>query len=534
MGARPRLPAARAPTETEDATPAPHIRFLAFVKDDCETCHLVAPALRFIAAEGGSLAVHWQDDGAFLGAGLATVDDTELEHSFRYGVETVPTLLRLEDGAETGRAEGWSKEDWRALTGLGALGAALPAHRPGCGSRSLEPGVPEALQARFGERRIRARRIETAPYADPVEVCYDRGWTDGLPVVPPTPERVLRMLAGTRRDAGDVIGRIPPALAPCTVEKAAINAVLAGCRPEYLPVVIGALEAALDPGFTLHGVTCSTCFSSPVVVVNGPVAKRIGMNAGINALGQGNRANGTIGRALNLIVRNVGGGRPGEIDRAALGGPGKYTFCFAEDETDPEWEPLSVSRGATPGRSAVTLFAGDGLQGVTDRKARTAEELTRSLAMALQAVGHPKLCEWAPALLVVAPEHYGIYRKAGWGRGRIVAALHEALLRPAEKVAQGAGGVAEGMPRPQRTGEKARDHASQRRAGAEVRRNGPQRRTDVGGDGRNPPLVPKFHPEGLSLVRAGGDAGMYSAVLAGWPGGGAYKESHPVTREIEE
>lgn len=437
------------------------------------------------------------------------MDDRQLEHSFRHGVETVPTLVRLEDGAETGRAEGWNKEDWRALTGLEALGAGLPERRPGCGSRSLEPGAREILQARFGETGIRSRRLDAPPWSDPVEVCYERGWTDGLPVVPPTPERILRMLAGTRRSPEEVVGRIPPALAPCTVEKVAVNAVLAGCRPEYMPVVIAALEAALDPGFTLHGVTCSTCLSSPVVIVNGPAARRVGMNSGLNALGQGNRANATIGRALNLIVRNVGGGRPGEIDRAALGGPGKYTFCFAEDESDPGWEPLSVSRGAAPGKSAVTVFAGDGPQGVTDRKARTPEELTRSLAMALLAAGHPKLCEWAPALLVIAPEHYGLYREAGWDRARIVAALHEALLRPAAEVVQGAGGVAEGMP-------PARPRASGRHGAG------------------SPPPVPKFHPDGLLVVRAGGDAGMFSAVLAGWPGGGAYKESHPVTREIEE
>lgn len=459
------------------------------------------------------------------------MDDTELEQAFRHGVETVPALVRLEDGAETGRAEGWNKKDWRALTGLETLGAELPAHRPGCASRSLEPGVREVLQARYGGTRIRARRIETPPYADPAEVCYDHGWTDGLPVVPPTPERVLRMLQGTRRDPAEVVGRVPPALAPCNVEKVAINAVLAGCRPEYLPVVLGALEAALDPGFTLHGVTCSTCFSSPVVIVNGPVAKRIGMNAGLNALGQGNRANATIGRALNLIVRNVGGGRPGEIDRAALGGPGKYTFCFAEDETDPAWEPLSVSRGATPGKSAVTLFAGDGLQGVTDRKARTPEELTRSLAMALQAAGHPKLCEWAPAALVMAPEHYAVYAQAGWDRARITAALHEALLRPAGDVVQGAGGVAEGMPERPRGEPSGKASAGPGSGSAAGGRGASALRGDAGAA---PPLARKFHPDGLLLVRAGGGAGMFSAVLAGWPGGGAYEESHPVTREIEE
>jgi hypothetical protein len=135
-----------------------------------------------------------------------------------------------------------------------------------------------------------------------------------------------------------------------TAEKVAINAVMAGCKPEYMPVLLAAIEAALEPVFTLHGVLATTYFSSPVIIVNGPVAKKIGMNSGINALGQGNRANATIGRALNLIVLNVGGGRPGDADRSTLGAPSKYTLCFAEDESDPAWEPRSRAgcRAALP------------------------------------------------------------------------------------------------------------------------------------------------------------------------------------------
>ena len=480
---------------------SPTTRFLAVVKDDCETCHLVAPVLGQIADHGHDLTVCWQDDGGFLAPFLASgmIDDRDLEQSFRLRIDTVPTLIRLDDDRESGRLVGWNRPEWRLLTGMPDLGGGLPAHRPGCGSRSVEPGIAEALQVRFGTSGIRARAIELGPEADPVEACYDRGWTDGLPVVPPTPERILRMLAGTRRDPRAVVGQIPPELAPCTVEKVAVNAVMAGCRPEYMPVVLGALEAALDPGFTLHGVTCSTCFSSPVIIVNGPVARRIGMNSGLNALGQGNRANATIGRAVNLVVRNVGGGRPGEIDRATLGSPGKYTFCFAEDESDPGWEPLSTSRGVPAGRSAVTVFAGDGVQGVTDQKARTPGELTRSLAMGLQAVGHPKLCEWAPAVLVLSPEHYAIYREAGWDRRRITAALHRELTRDGAEVQAGAGGVAEGMP-----------------------------------SSRSRERIAKFHPGALLLVRAGGPAGLFSAILSGWPGGRLFEESHPVTREITE
>ena len=192
--------------------------------------------------------------------------------------------------------------------------------------------MAERLEAKHKGGTLVSRKIEYSDTSDPMEVCYQRGWTDGLPVTPPTDERVLEMLKGTRRRADEVVGKIPPYLGTCTVEKVAINAVLAGCKPEYMPVLLAALEAALEPVFTLHGVLATTYFSSPIIIVNGPIARAIGMNSGLNVLGQGNRANATIGRALNLIVQNVGGGRPGEADRSTLGAPSKYTLCFAEDE----------------------------------------------------------------------------------------------------------------------------------------------------------------------------------------------------------
>jgi hypothetical protein len=196
------------------------------------------------------------------------------------------------------------------------------------------------------------------------------------------------MLTGTTRDPADIVAVVPPDLVECTVEKVAINAVLAGCKPEYLPVVITAVVAACTDAFNIHGLLATTYFSSPVMIVNGPITKAIGMNAGINVLGQGNRANATIGRALQLVVRNVGGGRPGGVDRATLGNPGKYTFCFAEDEAGSPWEPLHVERGLAPDASAVTLFAGDGVRGMVDQLSREPDSLARSLAACLQAVPH--------------------------------------------------------------------------------------------------------------------------------------------------
>jgi hypothetical protein len=465
-------------------------------KRDCPTCTMVEPVMRSLD-RAGPLAVISQDDPTFPSGVRAVIDDHELERSFRLGVETVPTLIRFRDGKEVERTVGWDRKEWTRLAGEAAAGEGLPAWQPGCGSRSVDPGVHEALVARYGDPGLRSRAITLGNWDDPVEACFERGWTDGLPVVPPTDERILRMLGGTERRPDEVVGLVPPNLAPCTVEKVAINAVMAGCKPEYMPVVLGVLEAALEPLFTMHGLLCTTHFAGPLVIINGPIAKAIGMNSGINALGQGNRANATIGRALQLIVRNVGGGLPGAIDRATLGNPGKYTFCFAEDESDPDWEPLSVRRGMAPGASAVTLFHGEGVNGFIDQKSRTPEELVRSLAMGLFGVNHPKLCLAGNAVLVLTPEHYAIFKQAGWNRRRIEEALHQALKRPGRDLVRGAQGVAEGLP---------------------------PSLADA--------MVDKFHPDGLLIVRAGGEAGLFSAIIGGWPGQSVHDECQAVTREI--
>ena len=472
--------------------------FAVFAKRDCPTCELVAPVLRSLSKGSRALKVYSQDDPSFPEDLPGVVDDRDLAESFRHGIEIVPTLIRFENGKEVARAIGWNTEEWRQVTGVDNLGTGLPPNRPGCGSKSVEPGLAEYLQVKFGDPGLRARKVEFGDYDDPVEVCFERGWSDGLPVVPPTDVRVMRMLQGTTRKPGEVLGLIPPNLAECTVEKAAINAVMAGCKPEYMPVVLAAIEAALEPIFTLHGVLATTYFSGPIIIVNGPVVKRIGMNSGLNALGQGNRANATIGRALQLIVRNVGGGRPGEADRATLGNPGKYTFCFAEDESDAGWEPLSVSRGFARGQSTVTLFQGEGVQGFVDQKSRSPEDLARSLAMGLCAIGHPKLAQMQRAILVLSPEHYAIFAEGGWDRKRIEAAVLAATNRPGKDLIAGAQGVGEGLPA----------------AYADK-------------------SVPKFYEDGLMIVRAGGPAGLFSAILPGWIAGRNRFELQPVTKEVK-
>jgi hypothetical protein len=468
---------------------------VAVVKRDCPTCEMVVPVLRDLARAGTVRSIYSQDDPAFP-PGLTVHDDRGLEVSYRLGVSTVPTVLRIQDGREIARAEGWDRPEWEALTGTAGLGPELPAYRPGCGSRSVEPGVAEDLAVRVGGV-LASRRIEPGELEDDAELCFERGWTDGLPVLPPTPARVLAMLEGTTRSPGEVVAIVPPDLTECTVEKVAVNAVLAGCRPEYLPVVLTAVEAACTDAFNAHGILATTWFSGPVVIVNGAVAGRIGMNAGGNCLGQGNRANATIGRALQLVIRNVGGGRPGEVDRATLGTPGKFTCCFAEREHDSPWEPLATERaGLAPGTSAVTLFAGGGVHGVADQQSRTPESLARTFAAVLRVVFHPKLVLIADALLVVSPEHARVFREAGWSKARLREELEGLLDLPGRELVRGAGGIAEGLPEAFAAGN-----------------------------------VPKFRPGGLLIAHAGGTAGMFSAVIGGWASGAIGSE--PITMEVK-
>ncbi|MDQ1505253.1 MAG: hypothetical protein QOD57_2980 [Actinomycetota bacterium] len=490
-------------------TPLPD-GIVAVVKADCPTCRLVAPVLGELRAAGLDVTVFTQDDPTFP-AGLDPVDDTGLDVSVALDLETVPTLVKVEGGTEVERLAGWSRPHWEKFTGVAPLGAGLPEHRPGCGSLTHDPGVIERLAAR--STGLRSRRLELARLEDEAEAFFERGWTDGLPVVPPTPARVQRMLEGTTRAADEVVATVGPDFADCTVEKAAVNAVMAGCRPEYLPVVLAALEAACTDEFNMHGLLCTTWFAGPVVIVNGPIATEIGMNSGVNALGQGNRANATIGRALQLIVRNIGGGRPGEIDRATLGGPGKYTFCFAEDEAGSPWEPLSVERGFPAGTSTVTLFAGSGPHGFGDQKSRQPESLALSMAWALDGVFHPKLALTGDAVLVVSPEHARVFREAGWSKARLRERLIELGTKPMSELAAGAGGCAEGMT------------------------VGPGGATGVGpvesasDSSSDDPLIPKFVPEGLLIVHAGGGAGLFSAVIGGWVRGAI--GSIPVTMEVK-
>jgi len=464
------------------------------VKQECETCRMVVPVLSQIAS-GVETHVYTQDDPDFPGE-PAAIPDTDLAVSWFHDIETVPTVIRVEGGVEVARTVGWLRTEWESVTGLDDLGVDLPPMRPGCGSMSVDPDLVDELRVRFGRSTLSSRRVDVAAAEDEIEMMFSRGWTDGLPVVPPTEVRVMAMLEGTRRAPSDIVATVPPDLADISVEKVAVAAVMAGCRPEFLPWVLTAVEAACNDEFNMHGLLATTMPVSPVIVCSGPGTRAIGMNSGGNALGQGNRANLTIGRALQLVVRNFGGGRPGEVDRAAHGSPAKISFCFAEaDDTSP-YGRLAAEHGIDDGVDALTVFAGEGPHCLVDQISRSPESLARSFAHKLQAINHHKLVMAFDAIVVMGPEHARVFADAGWDREQIVAGISEHLNRPGSELVRGAGGIEEGLPAAFADAES----------------------------------LPKFRPGGLMLAYAGGGAGLFSQIIGGWVNGDT--GSKPVTRPV--
>ncbi|MBI4307589.1 MAG: hypothetical protein HY684_02155 [Chloroflexi bacterium] len=220
-----------------------------------------------------------------------------------------------------------------------------------------------------------------------VEKLFQMGWSDGLPVVPPVDEAVREMVEYAGRDGGEVVGAVAPAYGEATVERIAANAVMAGCKPEYLPVVIAAVEAMCESRFNLDGLQTTTNPCTVALIVNGPVRKQIDINCGRNCLGQGWRANATIGRAIRLILLNIGGGAPGPVDKAIHGFPGKYSFCFGEDEENSPWDPLHVERGFQRDQSAVTVVGAHSTVNIGLSSFNTIEPMLLTMANALSYIG---------------------------------------------------------------------------------------------------------------------------------------------------
>jgi hypothetical protein len=265
-----------------------------------------------------------------------------------------------------------------------------------------------------------------------------QGWTDGLPVIPPTEPLVEAMLAYTKRAPGDVLGRMDPLQGTVTVEKVAANAVMAGCRPEYFPVVLAAVRAVLQPQFHVGSTACTTGGSAPVVIVNGPVARRLGISGGTACFGGNHKPNATIGRALRLVMRNLGGAKPDGMEKSTQAWPGKLTCCFAENEARSPWEPLHVERGYPPDASTVTVVAVRGLYSVTEGTQTTGEGILETLVAALRYPGTPNFHQMVhriPVIVALGPEHAQEIARAGFGRREVRAYLFEHARLPVRQLA---------------------------------------------------------------------------------------------------
>ncbi|MDP7144833.1 MAG: hypothetical protein QGH75_05825 [Pseudomonadales bacterium] len=525
-------PAALSPFTLNDASgraytfPSESPTLLCFVKEDCPTCNTVVPLLEQInEASGDALTVlaagQTTEGNAVLqqrhAMAVPLLDDSSLKVSFTYVIDIVPTIILADSsGRELRRLEGFAKSEWQSLVNdLAPLDPGetveidwpvYPDWRPGCGSLSADPINATRLQAEVENSPLRARRIAIAEQDDVHEFMFDQGFSDGLPLIPPTPERVMQMLAGTHRDPQEPVATVPPNMGTATVEKIAINAVMAGCKPEYLVVVIAALEAACTDEFNIHGVMATTMGASPVMVINGPIRLRIGMNMKMSALGQGNRANASIGRALRLAIRNIGGAEPGGTERSTLGNPMKFTMCFAEWEERNPWQPMHVGRGFEPEDSVVSLFAmTSGPTLIVDQTSRKADQLAGSIALGLESAHHPRAHMGTNVVLVVCPEHIDTLMRDNYSKQDLRKRIQEVTTVP------------------------MRSLASDDISGVGLN---PDRMQDLPADVLDRPM-PKFRSEeDIHIVVAGSEAGKFSAAFHGWAVGPM--GSIPVSQKIEE
>lgn len=330
----------------------------------------------------------------------------------------------------------------------------------------------------------------TDELGDALETLYARGVTDGLPVVPPTRARVDAAIDASGRAGGDLIALVPPNFGRATVEKIAVNAVMAGCRPEYLPVVIAGVEAICDDAFDLHGVSATTNFPSPLFIINGPIRKVLEVNCAAGVFGPGWRANATIGRALRLIAVNLGGAVPGVVSMSTFAHPGRYTYCIGEYEEESPWEPLHVEHGFDAADSTVTAFAGEAPHGVYDHMSRTAPDLLVTISRSLEVISHHKSTHHGDTLVVLSPEHARTVAGDGWGKQEMREFLWARLRKPVKELIPGVDG-GEGLPL----------HVLAKFSHPETEER----------------LIAKFRePENLKFLVAGGTAGRFSAVIPGW------------------
>ena len=493
-----------------------NFELLAVLQTDCPTCRLIAPYLNALASGGGRVRAVSQDseEATREFAGQMEIQfpverDPGFEISKRFGVTTVPTLLVLDEDRVVRQEPGFDKtvlNEIAAMLGRSPVATAYdgaPASKPGCMSRHLEPHTEDSAALALNLHSVRGARasiVELAETDDPYEYCF-RAFGDGLPVIPPARERVDKLVRAAGSDPQEIIARIPPCYGEATVEKIAANAVMAGCVPEMMRVLIPLMRALADERFNAHGVQATTHFAAPLIIVNGPVRRELGFHSRQNVFSNVARANSTLGRALQLILLNVGGARPDGIDMSALGNPGKFSYCIAENEEESPWEPLHVEHGLAREQSAVTLFAAEAPHGVSEHNARTARGVLKSISYALATVWSYRGCLGFEALVALGPEHVKTIHRDGFSKQNVRDFLFENTGVPLR--------CYEGEP-----GEGFAQRASYK---------------EITIDGE--PCYQKFRaPESIKIVVTGGTAGKFSAVLGSWSAGprGSQMVTYPV------
>ena len=335
---------------------------------------------------------------------------------------------------------------------------------------------------------LASKKVQLQETDDPIEFYFEQGWTDGLPVVPPTGEKIGAFLDAVGRSPSEILGTELVRGRVVTVEKVAINAVMAGCRPEYFPVVLATIEAMLEPEHNLHAVTVSTMGAAPLLVVNGPVVNEIGLNSGVSVFGPGSRANATIGRAVRLTIMNVTGAVPGDLDQSSLGHAGKYTWCIAEDQETSPWQALHVDRGYASSQSTVTVFPGLSPIQVSNLGGGSPEAALKGVADGLFVAGPGN----AEIVVVLTPETIGHIKAGGWSKEQVAEYLWESSRRTAGEWEE------HGYP----TGNADADEL----------------------------LGVTDSWEGITVIVAGGKAGSFSAVIPLWGGGSNSRSVSKVIR----
>ena len=362
---------------------------------------------------------------------ISVADAVELE---KRGVPTVTVFSTAFAKAAQAQAVG------RGLAGLPLVKIPHPMHTAprdvvkerALAAADLIVGQLTGLQTEQPAAPVGTAAEQTAQQTtdDEQEFFYARGWTDGLPVVGPTHEKVRQMVAAAGRDAQEIVGSIPPRWRTATVERVAVNAVLAGCKPEYFPVVLAAVEALLDKDCQLYSIQTATNTTAPLIIVNGPAAEKLDINARGNVFGSGWRANATIGRAVQLVFRNIGGDIAGETDMATHGQAGKFTACIAEAEKDSPWTPFHVDAGFSPNDSTVTVIGASAPHNVFTYGCETGQEILDHFFGAMTALGHNNILFPTGPMLVISPEHAGTLARDGIGKKEIQQAVFERARIP--------------------------------------------------------------------------------------------------------